>query len=94
MPLVKAMLAAGCWLLAAGAAAPPPDGVQTRRQESPVTLKPTWLGKPTLDDYARYYPGRAAAEGFEGRAMLDCRVSPERAFGNCFVLDSDPPRPR
>lgn len=40
-----------------------------------VLVNPTWLERPGVQDFARYYPRDAYASGLEGRATLDCLVA-------------------
>jgi TonB family protein len=63
-------------------------GVET---ESPVTVRnPSWLRKPTGDEFARVYPRKALVNRVSGRAALNCRVTVTGALETCVVIDEGP----
>ena len=53
--------------------------------------EPYWIRTPNGDDFARYYPARAARLGVGGRAVAHCRVSATGALVDCTVAEEDPP---
>jgi len=57
----------------------------------PKTIQnPAWLSKPTGDQLADAYPGRALDLGLAGSATLNCTVSAAGQVQNCTVTDETP----
>lgn len=56
---------------------------------SPILSGYTWLQRPSLQDYARYYPPRANQEQQGGHVMMDCLVAPGGRV-TCTVLSESP----
>jgi protein TonB len=61
--------------------APPNPGIITN---------PTFLQRPSGQDFARYFPPRALERGQSGRVMLDCLVAADGRI-SCSVSSEDPP---
>ncbi|MBL8556127.1 MAG: energy transducer TonB [Phenylobacterium sp.] len=51
----------------------------------PVIGRPDWLKRPGAEEFARYYPDRAARMGTEGTATLACSVTASGALAGCRV---------
>lgn len=51
---------------------------------------PTWLSRPTADQFSRYYPARALNTGKTGSVLLQCGVSAQGAVGGCSVVSETP----
>lgn len=49
-----------------------------------------WYTRPSGDDMARHYPGRASAEEKGGWAILSCRVGGDRRLTGCKVAAEAP----
>lgn len=51
----------------------------------PVIGRPDWLKRPGAEEFARYYPDRAARLGTEGVATLACSVTASGSLTACRV---------
>lgn len=59
--------------------------------ETARAVKPSeWRARPTGDMASRYYPDRAQRMEVGGRAVVDCRVTPEGKLEDCKVLSESP----
>lgn len=56
----------------------------------PTITDPSWIERPRVSDYERFFPRRALDRGVSGAVMLDCLVD---AIGrvSCAVVSEDPP---
>jgi TonB family protein len=57
----------------------------------PYMSNPDWLRAPNAEDLARLYPGAAIAQGLNGFARLDCKVSVDGVLFDCQVGMENPP---
>ena len=48
------------------------------------------MKRPTGEDIARVYPDRAARDGVDGRAALDCMIKADGRLGDCKVMLEEP----
>lgn len=53
-------------------------------------VHPTWLKRPGPEEFARFYPDRAARLGQQGSATLACAVTATGAVANCRVSAETP----
>jgi len=72
--------------LAISAVSGPCWAVETARAVKPSE----WRARPTGDMASRYYPDRAQRMEVGGRAVVDCRVTPEGKLEDCKVLSESP----
>jgi periplasmic protein TonB len=69
----------------------PNASVETAPASSPgVITNPRWIARPTPDQLARAYPDRAARDGVEGAATLQCSVTARGSLTACSVLSETP----
>jgi len=76
---------------------PEPQKIAEAQQTAPsaqpkskVIQSPTWLSKPSGDQLAGVYPGRALDLGLSGTATLDCTVSAMGQVQGCQVSAETP----
>lgn len=68
-------------------AAPP---AQAESVAPPVITHPRWIARPTPDQMMRVYPTRAAQDGTEGAATLQCAVTARGGLTGCSILSETP----
>ncbi|HYD89489.1 MAG TPA: energy transducer TonB [Vitreimonas sp.] len=55
----------------------------------PVVTSPTWLQRPTAQDFVRYYPSEALRQGVNGEALLECIVGHDGRL-TCVIVSASP----
>jgi len=55
-----------------------------------VITNPDWVRRPDGNDLARFYPSRAASDGTEGSAVIECTVQANGRLANCSVVSETP----
>jgi TonB family protein len=66
------------------------DGTRTVDPGAPPRLlSPTWLQRPSAEDFSRYVPEAALVAGVSGRVVLDCIVGADGSL-TCTVASQDP----
>ena len=69
---------------------PPPPPAPSGPPRPEVIENPEWLRHPSSQDLARFYPSRAASEGTEGDAIIECTVQANGRLANCSVVSESP----
>jgi protein TonB len=59
-------------------------------EKQTVIGSPTWLRKPSSDEFTRYYPDRAARRGVSGSVTLACVVTADGRVRDCRVAAESP----
>lgn len=68
----------------------PGTATEPTRPSPPVIRNPQWIRQPSAAQMDRAYPGRAAADGVGGRAVLSCVVTGGGSVGDCVIVSETP----
>lgn len=71
------------------AAAPAPVSAPAPARPT-IIANPDWVGRPTADEVAKYYPERALRMSISGRATLLCKVTAKGAVEQCAITSESP----
>jgi len=69
---------------------PPPPPAPPAPPRPSVITNPDWVRQPNSSDLARFYPSRAASDGTEGVATINCAVQANGRVTDCNVVNESP----